>query len=84
MSKSKCVTSVSQLKSLCADRSENFFISLAGGLIRSSKDILYDSQLEKFQIHNNIDGTIQLLTENQLSSHSNIGEAIRGKAFFVY
>lgn len=52
-----------------------YFIVLAGGLVRSSKDIeLIENG--KFCVVNYIDDTTQHLTEKELYTKSNIGEAL--------
>ena len=76
------IKSVEDLKSRCYNEMNDFFIYL--GIGRSSKDIYYDSDLNKFEIHNNIDDTEQLLTEGELFTKSNIGEAITRGNFYKY
>ncbi len=54
------VESIEHLKKLC-DRNgrAEFYIILAGGLCRSSKEIHYDTQTKKFEIYNEMDETWQ-------------------------
>jgi len=79
----KKIKSVAHLKRLASrDEALDCFIALAGGLIRSSKNIFFDGEL--FIINNEIDGTGQKLTAAQLWTDSNIGEAIDKGAFFAY
>ena len=59
------------------------FIALNGGL-RSSKNIYWNGK--KYEILNEIDGTIQKLTEKQImdSKFTNIGEALQKQALYQY
>jgi hypothetical protein len=76
------ITSVEQLKQLAqSDNGIDVAIILQGGL-RSSKTIYYFDN--KFLVCNDIDGSEQRLTEKQLFTHSNIGEAIKQKALINY
>jgi hypothetical protein len=76
------VKNIEQLKLACSDEKRDCFIQLNGGL-RSSKSIQYDSQLELFDIYNFIDDTEQELTEQELSTNSNIAQAIQKGAFYL-
>ena len=71
------ITNIKQLKKE-ATNGLDCFISLAGGLIRSSKTIYFNGK--HFTIYNDIDGTEQKLTEKQLATNTNIIEAIKNKA----
>ncbi|MEI6265468.1 MAG: hypothetical protein WCP74_10190 [Sphingobacteriia bacterium] len=78
------VTSIEHLKELCSinGRAE-FFILLAGGLCRSSKDIHYDEKTKKFDIYNGIYDTWQEdLTEQELHIQTIIPEAIEKGAMY--
>lgn len=80
------VTSIEHLKKLC-DRNGRveFYIFLAGGLCRSSKEIHYDTQKRKFEIYNDIDETWQRgVTEKALYKKTIIPEAIEKGAMFCY
>jgi hypothetical protein len=70
------VESVDELKRLCMKRT-TFYLALNYGLI-SRKTIYWDGRF--FHIHNHIDESRQKLTEAQLFTESNIGEAIEKKA----
>lgn len=61
----------------------DFFIQLNGGA-RSSKHIRYDHWRETFHVTNEIDGSKQVLTADELmdSKITNIGAAIRAGAFY--
>lgn len=66
-----------------------FFISLSGGAIRSSKNIEYAEKVDKngenkFSIINEIDNTEQILSADELFTHSNIGKAILNGGFYQY
>ena len=69
------IISVDMLKELSTHTLIECFIELNKGL-RSSKTVFYDAEEEKFYITNNIDDTEQVLTEEELFTESNIGEAI--------
>ncbi|MFA6325059.1 MAG: hypothetical protein WCX46_02415 [Candidatus Paceibacterota bacterium] len=64
----------------------NYTIMLAGGLIRSSKKIRYDSKTHKFRIFNSIDDTEQILTVKEVLNPklTNIGKAITLQALYMY
>lgn len=80
----KQVKSVNQLKTILADgETKDFFILLNFGL-RSSKAISFDGD-NTFYVLNEIDGTEQELTEQELMSSdlTNIGKAINNGAFYL-
>jgi hypothetical protein len=69
------VKSIEQLKKLASNENGvDCFIALAGGLARSSKQVWYLNG--KWEVFNSIDDTEQVLTDGQLHTDSNIGEAI--------
>jgi len=74
------VKSVAELKLLAGgDYGADCFITLNGGL-RSSKHIEWLPKKQKFYVLNEIDGSEQSLTEAELFTESNIGEAIKKNA----
>jgi hypothetical protein len=78
------VKSTDQLKTILADgETKDFFILLNFGL-RSSKAISYDGS-SIFYVLNEIDGTEQELTEQELMNGdiTNIGKAINNGAFYL-
>ena len=78
----KLIKSITELKELCTElETVDCFIMLNGGA-RSSKDISYSEGT--FYVYNNIDDTEQHLTEKELYTDSNIGEAIDKKALYKY
>lgn len=77
------VKDIQHLKKLCKDRLVDGCILLQHGA-RSSKSIRFDSESGIFYIYNDIDDTDQELTEEQLFTESNIGEAINNEAFRLY
>ena len=80
----KQVKSVNQLKTILTDgETKDFFILLNYGL-RSSKAISFDGD-NTFYVLNEIDGTEQELTEQELmdSDITNIGKAINNGAFYL-
>lgn len=79
----KKIKSIQALKNDCNNTIEEYFILLNGEL-RSYKTIRYDIDIEIFEVSNSIDETEQLLTEEELYTASNIGEAIDNGAFYKY
>ena len=78
----KLIKTVIELKELCTElETVDCFIVLNGGA-RSSKDIQYENNC--FKIFNHIDDTEQSLTEEELYTHSNIGEAIDKQTFYKH
>jgi len=73
-----------QLKAESEERAE-FFIQL-NHFLRSSKDIVWDARSKKFHVFNDIDQTVQHLTERQLMDESltNIGYAMKKGALFKH
>lgn len=64
---------------------QEFFISLSGGIARSSKRIYYEPTTDTFDVHNEIDDTFDDdLTEEQLAAHTNIVSAIKAGALYKY
>lgn len=59
------------------------FISLAGGLARSSKHI-WDNGDGTFDVLNEVDDSEQVLTKEEFWTESNIGEALDKGALFLY
>ena len=72
------INSVEKLNELLEQGHHDYFISLACGLVRSSK-VIYKSP-KGYSITNLIDDTEQDLAEKELFTHSNIGEAIKKNA----
>jgi len=77
------ISSLEELKEAAGDGAD-FFILLAGGFVRSSKYISYDSAEDRFWILNLIDSSEQSLKASNIlkKQHTNIGEAITKGAFF--
>jgi hypothetical protein len=71
-----------ELKELSTGRICETFIRLHPGL-RSSKSVEWMPEQGKFWILNEIDGSDQELTEKQLFTDSNIGEALEKGALFL-
>lgn len=78
------ITTIKQLINSITKGKTEYFISLAGGIIKSSKDINYNPKTKKFWIMNNIDGTTQTLTHKQLMDQkwTNIGLSIKNNGFY--
>ena len=80
------IKSIKQLKKVCAaEKGADFFILLNYNL-RSSKCISWFEDTKTFFILNEIDGSEQELSEEQLmdKEYTNIGEAIKKGAFYKY
>lgn len=75
------INNIEELKNAIDKENYEFFISLAGGMLRSSKTITI-TEKGKFEILNEIDSTIEILTEKQLWTKSNIGKALDSGAFY--
>lgn len=78
------IKTIEELKELAKDKQADCFISLAGGLARSSKTVEFMTDENKFLVYNDIDGSDQTLTAEELSTESNIGEAIQKGALYLY
>lgn len=78
------IKTIEELKERATDNQIDCFISLAGGLAKSSKTVEFMTDENKFWIHNDIDGSEQTLTAEELSTESNIGEAIQKGALYLY
>ena len=79
------VKSISDLKQKIYDGTHDFFVQLNFG-IRSGKYLDYSTYTKKFYVYNEIDGTEQELTEQQLMdrTYTNIGYALKNGALFAY
>ena len=68
---------IEQLKTICSDDYfQDFYISLANGLARSSKEIRYNEEEDIWEIINGIDGIYLEYSTTQLESYTNIIRAI--------
>jgi hypothetical protein len=78
------ITVMEQLKAE-AEQGAEFFILLNRGF-RSSKDIVWDAEANKFHIFNQIDKTVQHLNERQLMDRdfTNIGFAMKRGALLKH
>ncbi len=77
------INSITELKQLSDNEALECFISLAGGLARSSKNIFYDSEAKLYNVCHEIDWHYEDYTEVDLL-RSNIGEALKVGALFAY
>lgn len=75
------VLSVAHLREMVQGGQHDFFVSLAGGLARSSKNI--DCDDENFYVFNEIDGTEDQYSDEEFAE-SFIGEAITKGALYSY
>ncbi len=78
------ILSIDELKELSKDKPIDCFISLMGGMCRSSKSVQYDLRQNVFSVFNDIVGSEDILTVEELYTDSNIGEAIDKGAFFCF
>jgi hypothetical protein len=78
------IASLEQLKKLATDSPLDCFIVLGGGMLRSSKSVLYNEGV--FSVVNEIDGTEQTLTEEEVmdENFTNIGVAMLKGGFYAY
>lgn len=78
------VTSLDHLKELIAQGHHDFFLSLAGGQLRSSKEISYNKKTKRFSVFSSIDGEYMKMTEQELMDpdYMNIKPGIDNEAFF--
>jgi len=78
------ITFMKQLKA-AAEQGAEFFILLNHGF-RSSKDIVWDAEANRFHVFNHIDQTEQHLTERQVMDRgcTNIGYAMKKGALFTH
>jgi len=60
----------------------DFHISLAGGLAKSSKRILYDPEFDEFSIINEIDESFQEFHSSEIAKETNLIEAIEKRCLF--
>jgi hypothetical protein len=60
----------------------DFYISLAGGIAKSSKRILYDKELDEFSLVHEIDESYQEFPSSEIGHVTNLLEAIEKKALF--
>lgn len=79
------VTSIKQLREMVENDYFDYFVALNYGL-RSSKTICMNDDGERFDIVNEIDGTEQTLSEEELMDRdlTNIGYAIQNGALYCY
>ena len=77
------IKNLEHLRKLTDGKSQKFHIRLIGW-IKSVKRIRYDTKLNRFSVFNEIDGTRQLLTPDEImdKNFTNIGEAINKRAFY--
>jgi len=80
----KKIKSLEQLKKLAqkADDGVECFISLTGGIARSSKQIWHDGK--KWEIFSDIDGCMSEYTDEELDLFTNIPKAIEKGALIIY
>ncbi|WP_299015293.1 hypothetical protein [uncultured Polaribacter sp.] len=79
------VENLEHLKELASNKNgdfEEFYISLANGMVRSSKRILYNAEFDEFSLVNEIDDTYQELKSSELEKETNLIDAIEKKALF--
>tara|TARA_Y100001973_G_C5011930_1_gene238790 strand:+ start:366 stop:623 length:258 start_codon:yes stop_codon:yes gene_type:complete len=70
------VKSLEELKKICLNDYQDFYISLANGIARSSKEIMYNEEENTFSVFSGINGEFYEYCETQLFAHTNIIQAI--------
>jgi hypothetical protein len=70
-----------QLRRVIENGRHEFCLCLAGGLVSRKTIVMMHNG--RFRIVNHIDESVQTLSQEQLYTHSNIGEAMRIGAFVV-
>lgn len=81
------VQSIAHLKTLAYNESEDFsdfFILLAGGLMKSSKRVFFHPDIDIFCIINEIDDSYQEVSTGELRDKTLFIEAIEKKSLFFY
>lgn len=81
------VENLSQFKSLSSSENGDFidfFVLLGGGIARSSKRVIYHSDIDEFYIINEIDESYQEVKTSDLSSETILIEAIQKGALFKF
>ena len=78
------VENIEHLKTLAKGKTRKFHIRLIGW-IKSVKRIKYHAKADSFFVLSEIDNSTQLLRPSQMMDRefTNIGEAIRKKAFYL-
>jgi hypothetical protein len=79
------VKNIDHLKSLATrDNGDfvDFYITLAGGLAKSSKRIQYNSNFDEFSIIHEIDESYQEVIASELCNKTNIVQAIENNCLF--
>ena len=88
MVKDKLIQSIEELKEICLSQQGgyvDFFIVLAGGSARSSKQVSHNANSDTFSVIDEIDFSYQDdLTAEELRNETLIVQAIEQKAFYKY
>ena len=61
---------------------EDFYVSIANGLAKSSKRILYHPEFSEFSMINEIDESYQAFHISEIGTQTNLVEAMRKEALF--
>lgn len=79
------VENLEHLKVLAGNKNgdfEDFHISLANGLAKSSKRILYHKEFDEFSLINEIDESFQEFKSSEIGIETNLLSAIESKSLF--
>ena len=79
------IKDIQELDAEIAKKHYDFFITLAGGLVKSCKRITHSRRSKDwYRVTNHIDGTQQVINKKDIFDNriTNIGEAITKGAFF--
>ncbi|TXD82930.1 hypothetical protein ESY86_11835 [Subsaximicrobium wynnwilliamsii] len=61
---------------------EDFYVSLAGGIVKSGKRIFYDKEFDSFSLVNEVDDSFQSFDSSEIGEVTNLLEAISKNALF--
>ena len=79
------VNSLEHLKKLAVNENgdfQDFYISVANGIARSSKRILYEYKNDAFSLIHEVDESYQEFNSSEIKEKTNLIEAINRKALF--
>ncbi|MEO9954443.1 hypothetical protein [Nonlabens sp.] len=79
------VNSLEHLKKLAVNENgdfQDFYISVANGIARSSKRILYEYKNDEFSLIHEVDESYQEFNSSEIKEKTNLIEAINRKALF--
>lgn len=78
------IKNIKEFRVLTKNKQLDCCILLCNGMLRSSKNIYFYSEHNKYEMMHEIDGTVEWLTEKQLLNNTNIGKALKNGALWKY